>query len=114
TFRKGKFPKLWQIERSIVLAEYGGLKIVDSDMITIVIELLDAMNKLALFLRKRHDHKTLYDGDMNNVLGFFVLGGHTYLRLAMRFSTKVLMVLIVCSIVGTVTSLSQNSPFGYH
>ncbi|GKE26883.1 hypothetical protein Tco_1442267, partial [Tanacetum coccineum] len=60
TFRKGKFPKLWQIERSIVLAEYGGLKIVDSDMITIVIELLDAMNKLALFLRKRHDHKTVW------------------------------------------------------
>nr|GEW40857.1 hyoscyamine 6-dioxygenase-like [Tanacetum cinerariifolium] len=52
-FRKGKFPKLWRIKRSIVLAEYGGPNMVDSAMITIVIQLLDAMNKLALLLRKR-------------------------------------------------------------
>ncbi|GJU57104.1 hypothetical protein Tco_1234870 [Tanacetum coccineum] len=60
TFRKNKLPKLWQIERSVVLAEYGGPKMVDSAMITIVIELLDAMNKFALFLRKRYDRKTLW------------------------------------------------------
>ncbi|GJS66110.1 hypothetical protein Tco_0680674 [Tanacetum coccineum] len=57
-FRKGMFSKLWRIKRSIVLAEYDGPKMVDSAMITIVIELLDAMNKLALFLRKSYTTET--------------------------------------------------------
>ncbi|GKD37013.1 hypothetical protein Tco_1257220, partial [Tanacetum coccineum] len=50
-FRKGKFPKLGCIGRSIVLAEYDGPKMVtDYAMIAIIIELLEAIKKLALYL----------------------------------------------------------------